>query len=287
MSLQKFAAVATREVARCARAGPSSPFLGTWTAPPSRFIVQHEKNWRGFSAVSPLVGQKRALPTESNAFARAGIALRTAIRYVSSKPGKPKLTEKAQKAFAKVPPGSATPIVTKPIPTTPTILPTTTVTRTGSHSLHLAVENAYLNWIRNGITATGLGMAFVHFRLAKDSAEFSIGGAVIHSMGAAYVALGSISYLSNAIYLRKELALTPLGKGWYVLNATWPVMMYTVGMMCILDSHPEWLLTLLAMNVDKLPPHWQARCISILGEKRTRDNEREASAKRKKVLEHW
>ena len=70
------------------------------------------------------------------------------------------------------------------------------------------MENAYLNWVRNGITATALGMAFVHFRVTTDDAEFSLGGAVLQTMGAAYVVIGAASCVSSAFFLRRELALT-------------------------------------------------------------------------------
>jgi hypothetical protein len=62
-----------------------------------------------------------------------------------------------------------------------------------------------LNWVRNGITATALGMAFVHFRVTTDDAAFSIGGAVLQTMGAAYVFIGAASYVSSAFFLRREL----------------------------------------------------------------------------------
>ena len=76
-----------------------------------------------------------------------------------------------------------------------------------------------MNWVRNGITATALGMAFVHFRVTTDDAEFSLGGAVLQTMGAAYVVIGAASYVSSAFFLRRELALTAFGAAWYAFNA--------------------------------------------------------------------
>lgn len=260
MSLRRLAAVATRgAVARCgSRAGPSSLFLGTATAPvPSRAIVP--KCFRGFSAASP---------------------------RNSAKP--PRISDKTEKVFAKSRPPvpfSGAPAMPIPISQPERVLPA--VTRASAHALHLAVENAYLNWVRNGLTATALGMAFVHFRLAKDSAEFSIGGGMLQSMGAVYVGLGSVSYLTNALFLQKELALTLLGAGWYVFNAAWPPLAYAVGMMCLLGWHPQWLLTALARNVDRLPEHWQSRCVSVIGDTTRREDARKAAANTKKAPDKW
>ena len=159
------------------------------------------------------------------------------------------------------------------------------VTRASAASLHLAVENAYLNWVRNGITATALGMAFVHFRVTTDDAAFSIGGAVLQTMGAAYVFIGAVSYVSSAFFLRRELLLTAMGVAWYVANAAWPIAMYATGMLCLLDWHPSWLLALLAANAESLPEHWQDRCVRVAGDKARRraENERKKRAARNKT----
>jgi hypothetical protein len=143
-----------------------------------------------------------------------------------------------------------------------------------------------LNWVRNGITATALGMAFVHFRVTTDDAEFSLGGAVLQTMGAAYVVIGAASYVSSAFFLRRELALTAFGAAWYAANAAWPLAMYATGMACLLDWHPTWLLTLLAANAHRLPEQWQDRYVSVVGEKGRRRDVKDAGRARngKKTL---
>ena len=131
-------------------------------------------------------------------------------------------------------------------------------------------ENAYLNWVRNGLTATAVGMGFVMFRVTRDSATFSIGGICVQAMGVLYVTIGSLQYLFSAVALRRQLRITPLGYAWYVCNASWPLCLYTLGMRCVHDLHPKWLLELVAANVELLPLHWQERCMEIVAEEQMR-----------------
>ena len=140
-----------------------------------------------------------------------------------------------------------------------------------------------MNWVRNGITATALGMAFVHFRVATDDAEFSIGGAVVQTMGATYVALGAASYVWSAFFLRRELALTAFGAAWVAVNAVWPLAMYATAMLCLLDWHPTWLLALLAANAHVLPTQWQDRCLRVVGDEAARREARSENERRKKT----
>ena len=152
------------------------------------------------------------------------------------------------------------------------------------------MENACPNWVRNGITATALGMAFVHFHVTTDDAEFSL-GAVLRAMGAAYVVIGAASFVSSAFFLRRELALSSFGAAWYALNAAWPLAMFATGMACLLDWHPAWLLTLLAANAHRLPEQWQDRYVSGAGETGRRrdlkDAGRAARAKRERPSTSW
>ena len=140
-------------------------------------------------------------------------------------------------------------------------------------SLYYTHENAYLNWMRNGATFTAVGMAFASFRLARDQAEFSMGGVLLQGMGSIYVLLGSAQYLGAAIALRRALCVTPLGCAWYVLNAAWPPTLYLIAMACIHEMHPSWFLLLVSANIERLPRHWQARCMDLIRETRLREFE--------------
>ena len=80
-----------------------------------------------------------------------------------------------------------------------------------SWALYYTHENTYLNWVRNGLTATAVGMGFVMFRVARDSATFSLGGVCVQAMGVVYITLGVAQYLVSAFRLRRELRITPAG----------------------------------------------------------------------------
>ena len=263
MSLRRLAAVATREVARISRAGPPPRV----PRPASAAFVQTGAIAR--THPHALSSSAAAAPTASLAALRAAQSLRASARHGSSKAGRPKLATPPRESSTPRPSGAA--------PAASSALPT----RASAQSLHLAVENAYLNWVRNGITATALGMAFVHFRVTTDDAEFSLGGAVLQTMGAAYVVIGAASYVSSAFFLRRELALTAFGAAWYAANAAWPLAMYATGMACLLDWHPTWLLTLLAANAHRLPEQWQDRYVSVVGEKGRRRDVKDAGRARR------
>ena len=275
MSLRKLAAVATCEAVRVARVGPPSRVPGSASAAfvQTGAFAQTSLHPHGFARAFAVAGSRAAPASASFAALRASRALRASARHGSSKAAKHKLASPALPSSTPRPSGAATDVRSA--------LPT----RASAQSLHLAVENAYLNWVRNGITATALGMAFVHFRVTTDDAAFSIGGAVLQTMGAAYVFIGAASYVSSAFFLRRELALTGLGVAWYVANAAWPIAMYATGMLCLLDWHPSWLLELLAANAESLPEHWQDRCVRVAGDKARRraENERNARAARNKT----
>lgn len=282
MSLRRLAAVATREVARISRAGPPPRVPGPASAAfiQTRAIAQANPHTHGLARVSAVAGSRFTPPTASLAALRAARALRARARHGSSKAGKHKLDAPPPRGGS-----SASPPVSSVVSSASALPKSAAVTRASAASLHLAVENAYLNWVRNGITATALGMAFVHFRVTTDDAAFSIGGAVLQTMGAAYVFIGAVSYVSSAFFLRRELALTGLGVAWYVANAAWPIAMYATGMLCLLDWHPSWLLALLAANAESLPEHWQDRCVRVAGDKARRraDAERKKRAARNKT----
>ena len=273
MSLRKLAAVATCEAVRVARVGPPSRVPGS--ASPA-FVqtgafAQTSLHPHGFARAFAVAGSRAAPASASFAALRASRALRASARHGSSKAAKHKLASPALPSSTPRPSGAATDVRSA--------LPT----RASAQSLHLAVENAYLNWVRNGITATALGMAFVHFRVATDDAEFSIGGAVVQTMGALYVALGAASYVSSAFFLRRELALTTAGAAWYAANAVWPLAMYATGVLCLLDWHPTWLLALLAANAHVLPTQWQDRCLRVVGDEAARREARSENERRKKT----
>ena len=137
-------------------------------------------------------------------------------------------------------------------------------------SLHYTHENAYLNWVRNGLTSTAVGMGFVMFRVTRDDATFSLGGICLQLMGMLYVMLGSFQYLGSALALRRQLRVTPLGYAWYAFNAAWPPCLYLLGMRCVHDLHPDWLLEFVTANVDSLPLHLRERCFEIIAEAENR-----------------
>ena len=89
-----------------------------------------------------------------------------------------------------------------------------------SWALYYTHENTYLNWVRNGLTATAVGMGFVMFRVARDSATFSLGGVCVQTMGSLYITIGVAQYLVSAFRLRRELRITPAGR--YTAELVWP-----------------------------------------------------------------
>lgn len=135
-------------------------------------------------------------------------------------------------------------------------------------------DNAYLNWIRNGLTATAVGMGFVMFRVTRDSATLSLGGICIQAMGVLYFFIGSAQYLVSAFRLQRELRITRFGSVWYVFNAAWPLLLYSTGLRCVHDMHPEWLLEFLAANVESLPENWQGRCMEVVADAQMREHKR-------------
>ena len=70
--------------------------------------------------------------------------------------------------------------------------------------LWLSLENTWLNYTRNALSATGVGAAFIEFRRHTDEKP-PIGGALLILMGGMYVTLGSVSTLYSAALLRHEL----------------------------------------------------------------------------------
>lgn len=229
------------------------------------------------SVATGLANARAGAAYRPNAASRVAEELRAAALLAARRRASTGVTTSAQKSRSASAPASTFP----PSATTATAATTSAGANAESARLKAAWqlyythENAYLNWVRNGITATAVGTAFAMFRLGRDQAEFSLGGVVMQTIGLTYVLLGAAQYLGTAFLLRHELCISGLGCLWYVFNAAWPTTLFVVGMRCIHDHHPPLFISALAANVELLPAHLQSRCMEIVSEMRRREFDRE------------
>jgi len=65
--------------------------------------------------------------------------------------------------------------------------------------------------------------------------------------------IGSLLYIGQTLVLRKTLSLGLSEVAWAVLNATWPIALWTLSLACLLDETPDWLLDCLCSVQSLLP----------------------------------
>jgi len=119
-------------------------------------------------------------------------------------------------------------------------------------NLRLAHDNTFLSYHRNAIIATVAGASLVQYR--KDEARPPLAAASLLIMGGMYMYVGSFLYLRQLFSWRHVLHLTPLRLTWATFNASWPIVLWTTSLACIVDETPSWLLVGLQMVEKQLPP---------------------------------
>eukprot|EP00793_Prasinoderma_coloniale_P004801 PRCOL_00000562-RA len=124
----------------------------------------------------------------------------------------------------------------------------------------MALENQQLNWVRNGLATSGLGMSFVHFRRASNDADECmendtppLGGFALMALGMGILTTGSAQHVLGAYVMRRALRLTPLGAAAVLGHAAAPLLFWGVGILCVADVHPRWLCELVDVNRRALP----------------------------------
>ncbi|KAJ1631846.1 hypothetical protein T492DRAFT_993376 [Pavlovales sp. CCMP2436] len=73
-------------------------------------------------------------------------------------------------------------------------------------------------------------------------------------MGGAYMVTGSLAYLMSAVVLRHAMRLSLLDLAWISIQASWPVAIWGISFLCMLDEEPEWLMDVLHLGRLFLPP---------------------------------
>lgn len=104
-----------------------------------------------------------------------------------------------------------------------------------------SIEAAQLNWMRNALSATGVGLALIHFRREIDDAP-PLGGLVLTTLGLGYSYAGSAVYLTAAWQLRAALGLTAASATSVVTHALVAPAALTTAALCFLDRPPRWLV---------------------------------------------
>lgn len=64
---------------------------------------------------------------------------------------------------------------------------------------------------------------------------------------------GSLAYVMSAFLLRHAMRLNMRDLAWISLQATWPVCVWGVSFMCMLDEEPDWLMDVLRLARLFLP----------------------------------
>ena len=109
-----------------------------------------------------------------------------------------------------------------------------------------ALENSQLNWTRNGLSASGIGVALVQLRWRREQDDTPpIGGSLLALSGVGATLMGSGLHIYGAIAQRSRLRLTP--GGWLVVfsHAAVPPLVWGSALACVVDNHPKWLCEIL------------------------------------------
>ena len=118
-----------------------------------------------------------------------------------------------------------------------------------------ALEASHLNWSRNGISATGVGLALVQWR--ADSDKPPLAGALLIGLGLASFATGGALFATNVVRLRHALCPSPAGWLGVGLTAVAPTACAATAASCLCDAHPRWLVDALKRNRGSLPEAWR------------------------------
>jgi len=123
--------------------------------------------------------------------------------------------------------------------------------QTTAWGLRLNHENTFLSWGRNAIISTVAGVALVQYRKAEGRPPLAAFGLLC--MGGAYMLTGSLAYVLSAVFLRHAMRLNVRDLVWIGVQATWPVCVWGVSFMCMLDEEPDWLMDVLRLARLFLP----------------------------------
>ena len=103
-----------------------------------------------------------------------------------------------------------------------------------------SIEAAQLNWMRNALSSSGLGLALIHFRREIDGAP-PLGGLVLVALGLGYSYSGAAVYLSAAWQLRRTLGLGAASGAALVGHALLAPGALTTAALCFADRTPAWV----------------------------------------------
>lgn len=103
-----------------------------------------------------------------------------------------------------------------------------------------SIEAAQLNWMRNALSSTGLGLALIHFRRELDGAP-PLGGLVLVALGLGYSYAGAAVYLTAAWQLRRTLGLSVASGAAVVGHALLAPCALTTAALCFADRTPAWV----------------------------------------------
>jgi hypothetical protein len=123
--------------------------------------------------------------------------------------------------------------------------------QTAAWGLRLSHENTFLSWGRNAIISTVAGVALVQYR--KNEGRPPLAAFGLLCMGGGYMITGSIAYVLTAVLLRHSMQLNVRDLIWISLQATWPVLVWGLSFLCMLDEEPEWLMDVLQLARLFLP----------------------------------
>lgn len=115
----------------------------------------------------------------------------------------------------------------------------------------LAHDNTYLSYSRNAIISTVAGGALVQHHKAEGKPPLA--GAGLLLMGGMFMYVGSGLYVYQVAKLARPMRLGAGSVLFKVLNACWPVALWTISLGCLLDEYPRWLLEGLRSVESHLP----------------------------------
>ena len=121
-----------------------------------------------------------------------------------------------------------------------------------------AHDNTYLSYSRNAIISTVAGGALVQHHKAEGKPPLA--GAGLLLMGGMFMYVGSGLYVYQVAKLARPMRLGAGSVLFKVLNACWPVALWTISLACLLDEYPRWLLEGLRnveSHLPSVPQHGQ------------------------------
>ena len=100
-------------------------------------------------------------------------------------------------------------------------------------------DTLHLNYMRNSLLATSVGLTMIHFRREIEERP-PLGGLVMTALGLGYAFAGGACHLYAVARLRSSL-LSPLGTFAACAHAVAPPFMLSTAALCFLDRSPTWV----------------------------------------------